>query len=225
MQKFYFERTNKISAINFYFETTTSHHSSNQILYSLDWCIDTKKTPKNTQKMNKNLFLQYLNPDFDYEILILLILILGGTAAYLIISNCTANPTNNTEALTNEEIETIINESMVTVSNANTDDIITDSDFDTEVESDNSSGFDSDSSSEDEDVLDVRDLFFMPNVDLTVCSIEELKFFEFCSLYAREIEEHHITDEDIMDFLSWFPQEYLFTNWINAVFLSVILII
>jgi len=42
----------------------------------------------------------------------------------------------------------------------------------------------------------------MPNVDLDVCPIEELKFFEFSSLYAREIMEHSISDEEIMEFIS-----------------------
>ena len=180
--------------------------------------------------MNKNSVWNYLYPDYEYDLIVLGV-ILGCTIAYLIISNCTANPSNNMEALTNEEIETIINENMVPVSNENTDNFITDSDFDTEVESDNSSWFNSDSDSDSDSVSEAanilvdRNIFFMPDVDLDVCSIEELKFFEFCSLYAREIEEHHITAEDIMEFLSWFPQEFLFTNWINDYFLAVILII
>jgi hypothetical protein len=42
----------------------------------------------------------------------------------------------------------------------------------------------------------------MPNVDFDVCPIEELKFFEFSSLYQREIIEHFISDEEIMEFIS-----------------------
>jgi hypothetical protein len=108
------------------------------------------------------------------------------------------------EAITNEEIDTIINENMVAVTNGNVEDFITDSDSETEVEFDTQSTFDSDSdiTSDTESILNDPDLFFMPNVDFDVCPIEELKFFEFNSLYAREIVEHAITDADIMEFIS-----------------------
>jgi hypothetical protein len=150
--------------------------------------------------MNKDLLLNNLFPDYDYSILIVLGLILGCSISYLILSNNT-NQLQNIEALTNEEIETIINENMVPISNANIEDF-TDSEFDTEVESDNQSTFDSDSTSDNESILNDPDLFFMPNVDFDVCPIEELKHFEFSSLYAKEIAEHSISDEDIMEFLS-----------------------
>jgi len=65
----------------------------------------------------------------------------------------------------------------------------------------------------------------MPNVDFNVCPIEELKFFEFNSLYAREIMEHSISDEEIMEFLSWYTEEELATNWINDEFLTIISIL
>jgi hypothetical protein len=42
----------------------------------------------------------------------------------------------------------------------------------------------------------------MPDVDFNICPIEELKFFEFTSLYSREIIEHEISDAEIMEFLS-----------------------
>jgi hypothetical protein len=42
----------------------------------------------------------------------------------------------------------------------------------------------------------------MPFVDFNVCSIQELKLFEFTSLYARELIEHSISEEEIMEFLS-----------------------
>jgi hypothetical protein len=52
----------------------------------------------------------------------------------------------------------------------------------------------------------------MPNVDFDVCPIEELKLFEFNSLYSKEIEEHGVTEEDIIDFIYSFSKEELATN-------------
>jgi hypothetical protein len=159
----------------------------------------------NKNIMNKNLNNLFL--DNDYGILIVLGLILGCSISYLIISNYTAIPSKNIEALTIEEIETIINENMEPISNANTDNFITDSESDTtELESEYQSTFDSDSdsdsTSDNESILNDPNLFFMPNVDFDVCPIEELKFFEFSSLYAKEIAEHSISDEEIMEFIS-----------------------
>jgi hypothetical protein len=42
----------------------------------------------------------------------------------------------------------------------------------------------------------------MPNVDFDVCPIEELKLFEFTSLFYREMAEHHISEADVMEFIS-----------------------
>jgi hypothetical protein len=130
--------------------------------------------------------------------------ILSCTLYYLIRSNYIAIPTKNMEALTHEEIEAIMDENAVTVINSENIDAITDSDSDTDtyITSDYQSTFGSDSTSETENILNDPDLFFMPNVDLDVCPIEELKFFEFNSLYAREIIEHSISDEEIMEFIS-----------------------
>jgi hypothetical protein len=108
----------------------------------------------------------------------------------------------NIEPLTIEDIEAIMNENIVSVSNANIEDYITDTDSSTELETDYQSTFDSESSSDTESILNDPDLFFMPNVDFDVCPIEELKFFEFSSLYSREIVEHYISDEEIMEFIS-----------------------
>jgi hypothetical protein len=172
--------------------------------------------------MNTNLLLANTqNLDISY-VLIGAGVILGCTLCYLIISKYANIPTKNMEAITNEEIDTIINENMVAVTNGNVEDFITDSDSETEVEFDSQSTFDSDSTSDTESILNDPDLFFMPNVDFDVCPIEELKFFEFNSLYAREIVEHSITDADIMEFLSWFSKEDLATNWINDVFIYII---
>jgi hypothetical protein len=151
--------------------------------------------------MNNNLLLENnQNLDISY-LLIGAGFIIGCTLCYLIISNYAAIPTNNTEAITNEAVETI-NENMEPLTNGNVEDILTDSDTETEVEFDSQSTFDSDSTSDTESILNDPDLFFMPNVDFDVCPIEELKFFELSSLYSREIVEHFITDEDIMEFIS-----------------------
>jgi hypothetical protein len=152
--------------------------------------------------INNNLLLDN-NLDF-YSILIGSGLILGCTLYYLIIKNNTATPTTNMEPLTNEAIETIITENadITAISNENIDKSITDSDFDTDIESDYEGTFDSDSTSDIESILNDPNLFFMPNVDFDVCPIEELKFFEFSSLYSREIFKHDISDEEIMEFIS-----------------------
>jgi hypothetical protein len=129
------------------------------------------------------------------------------------------------EHFIDEDIEAIMNENIVSVSNANIEDFITDSDSSTELETDYQSTFDSESSSDTESILNDPNLYFMPNVDFDVCPIEELKFFEFSSLYAREIAEHYITDEDIREFISWWSKEELATNWINEFFVMTISLI
>ena len=136
-----------------------------------------------------------------YYIFIASGLILTFSVYYLFLSNNT-NQHQNIEAITNEEIEVILNENAVNVINANIDDF-TDSDYDTELDSEYLSTFDSDSdSTSDNESIINQDTFFMPNVDFDVCPIEELKHFEFTSLYAREIAEHYISDEEIWEFLS-----------------------
>jgi hypothetical protein len=170
--------------------------------------------------MNNNFLLD--NNLTDYGMLILCGLILTCSVCYLIRSNYTAIPPKNMEPFTYEEMEAVFNEHAVTVMNSeNLEDII-DSDSDTDVEFDYQSTYNSDSTSDIESILNDPERFFMPNVDFDVCPIEELKFFEFTSLYNREIVEHSITDADIIEFLSWFSKEELATNWINDVFLFVI---
>nr|UEP17232.1 hypothetical protein [Lactarius zonarius] len=167
----------------------------------------------NTLLSNNNLF--------DYGILIGCGLILGCSVFYLIRSNYTANLPTNTEALTKQEIEAIINENAETISNANIEEILTDSDFSTDVVSDYDNGFETDSTDSTVDIEEL-DLFIMPDVDLNVCPIEELKLFEFNSLYAREIEENDLDDEEILNFLSLFTEDELLTNKINELFLYAI---
>jgi len=169
-------------------------------------------------------YLLFDNNFSDYGILIGCGLILGCSLYYLIRSNYTPIPYENMNALTNEgiEIENIINENIEPISNSNIDNYITDSDFETDVESDYQSTFDSDSdsTSDFENILD--DLIFMPDIDFNICPIEELKFFEFTSLYSRQILEHSISDAEIMEFISWWTPDQLATYWINDVFVYVI---
>jgi|ERR1700678_2802037 len=154
--------------------------------------------------MEKNLLLLFDDNLNLYVILIGSGLILTCTLYYLIKNNYTAIPSKNMEPLTNEKIEAIVNENAdkTAVSNENIDKLLTDSDSETEVELDSQSTFDSDSTSDTESILNDPDIFFMPNVDFDVCPIEELKLFEFNSLYSREIVEHSITQEDIIEFIS-----------------------
>jgi hypothetical protein len=157
---------------------------------------------RNKTKMFSNLYL-----DNNLNIFYIIIgsgIIIKCSLYYLFLKNSNAIPSQNVEAFTHEEIEAIINENGTTVMNTdNIDDItITDSDFETDITSDFIHSVESDSSYGIESVLDDPNLFFMPFVDFDVCPIEELKFFEFNSLYAREIIEHSISDEEIREFIS-----------------------
>lgn len=169
--------------------------------------------------MNTNYNLLIDNELYLYAIIIGSGLILGCTIYYLIRSNYTAIPPKNIEPLTNEEIEAIINQNLETVTNLNIEDL-TDSDFESDLESDYFK------SSDDESVLDVDinelDLFFMPNVDFDVCSIQELKFFEISSIFQKEIAEKMVTDEELMDLICYLTEAELATNWVNDFIYNVI---
>src|SRR5580692_7277108 len=172
--------------------------------------------------MNNNLLFD--NNLTYYGIFIGCGLILGCSLYYLIKSNYTAipSPSKNLEPLTHEEIEAIINENMEPISNANIENFITDSDFDTDVDnqSDYQSAFDIESVSDD-DLTDL-DLFYMPNVDLDVCSIQELKLFEISSIYNQEIAAHGVTEQELIDIIDYFSVPELFTNSINELILLII---
>ncbi len=184
--------------------------------------------------MNKNLILNNLSIEYNYDMLIISGLILGCTISYVIWSKNVANLPNNTEALANQEIEAIINENMVPVTNANVEDLITDSDFETDTEYDNISELEiariADLGAELYDLyfLPAFDSkfrtveFIMPDVDLNVCSIHELKHFEFCSLFSKEMAEHSLTEEDMIEIIGLFSKEDLATNWINDLILAVV---
>ena len=149
-------------------------------------------------------------------------------------SENTSIPSNNTEALTNQEMEAIINENMVPTSNIEY--LVTDSDFDTESEHANISDHDTVSTDDLDEILTDPDLFWvpsfeskfrsveflMPDVDFNVCSIQELKLFEFCSLFETEMAEHSISEEEMMELICYFSERDLATNWINDLLLAVI---
>uniref|UniRef100_UPI0031F43255 hypothetical protein n=1 Tax=Russula emetica TaxID=152958 RepID=UPI0031F43255 len=161
----------------------------------------------------------------EYKILICCGFFLGYSIYYLIKkNNYFQPPTKNMEPFTYEEMETIFNENMVSISKENVEDLISDNNSTSDSDFDYESSFhsDSDSTSDTESILNDPDLFFMPNVDFDVCPIEELKLFEFTSLYSREMEEHSISEEEVMEFISWFSKEDLATNWINDLFLFAI---
>jgi hypothetical protein len=200
----------------------------------------------------KNNLLLLENNFSDFGLWIACGLILSCSLYYLIRSNNVANLPNNTEPLINqeieainnenmgpfreEEIETIFNENMVPVSNSNIDDILTDSDLDTVSEYENISDYDSASSDDFYEIFNDPDLymlppfeskfknveFIMPDLDFNVCSLEELKLFEFCSLYHREMAEHSITEEEMMEIIGLFPERDLATNWINDLLLAIV---
>jgi hypothetical protein len=54
--------------------------------------------------------------------------------------------------------------------------------------------------------------FIMPDVDFNVCPIEELKLFELVSLYSRELSEHAVSTEDLMELICLFSKADLATN-------------
>jgi hypothetical protein len=167
-----------------------------------------------------NLNLLFDNNLTNYDIFIGCGIILGCTLFYLIKSNYTTILPKNIEALTNEEIEAIVNENAVTIINNENIDAIIDSDSDTDVESDYQSTFDTESIL-DVDITDL-DLFFMPDVDFNVCSIQELKLLEINSIFSREIAEHFVTEEQLIELIYSFTDIELATNSINDFILLVI---
>ena len=180
--------------------------------------------------MNQSFLFE--NNYYNYGILICTGIFLGSCYYFWIRTNTTAIPpqnnpnpnTPNMEAFTNEEIEAIINENATTVANNDNIDFITDSDSESDFYYDNEIDSDTQSLLDTSDLLNEQEIFFL-NVDFNVCPIEELKFFEFKSFFAREIVEHSISDAEIMEFISWYSEAELCTNWINDQFLSIISIL
>lgn len=142
----------------------------------------------------------------------------------------------NKNAVTTPETEAIVNENAVTkIDNKNIDAIIdndsdtdTDTDVDTQSTSDNESLLDSATSSDFENMLEDAEVFFtpesilehlhntekfiMPDVDFNVCPIEELKLFELCSIFSKELAEHDVSVEELIELISLFSKADLATN-------------
>jgi hypothetical protein len=139
---------------------------------------------------------------------------------------------NNKKALINQEA--INNKNLV--ANSNKEEFLSDSDYDTDIESDYLAEYDSASSADFDEIVKKPDLYFvpqikskfkdvkfiMPDVDFNVCSIQELKLYEFCSLFSKEMAEHSITEEEMMELISIFSEKDLATNWINDLLLAII---
>nr|YP_009487225.1 hypothetical protein [Russula abietina]AWB36127.1 hypothetical protein [Russula abietina] len=118
------------------------------------------------------------------------------------------------------------------VPNSNIEDSLTDSDTETESVSDS----DKANSADFDEILKITDFyhmpyfeskfknvkFIMPDVDFNVCPIEELKLFEFCSLFGKEMAEHSVTEEEMMELICLFSERDLATNWINDLLLTII---
>lgn len=159
----------------------------------------------------------------DITSLITVGLILCFSVLYLIRSNNTTNIDN--QNINNQNIDTIIDNNSET-----------DTDVDTQF--DNESLSDSATSSVWEGILEDPEVFFlpssilkiindkkefiMPDVDFNVCPIEELKLFELCSLFSRELAEHAVSEEELMELICLFSKADLATNWVNDVILFII---
>lgn len=164
--------------------------------------------------MNFNLLFE--NNINLYGLLIGSGLIISCSIYYLFRSNNINNLINNTEVITNEDIQDYLsneNIEFVTI-----EDEISDSDYD--LASEYQSTFDTQSLIE-VDTTEL-DLFFFPNVDLEVCDVAELKFFEISSIYSQEIAEHGISEEELMNIIGYFSDNELCTNFINELILLII---
>ena len=139
-------------------------------------------------------------------------------------------PNQNIPAITNGEIEAIANENAVNAVNV-LNIIHIDETIDDEFEVD--SGYGSNESNVGSDISNDSDYqfefvindptpFVMPDVDFNICPIHELRAFEFQSLYARELEENSVSEEDVIEILSWFTEEQLATNIVNDIFVELI---
>jgi len=156
-------------------------------------------------------------------------------------------PNQNIPAITNGEIEAIANENAVNAVNVlniiHIDETIDDefevdsgygsnesnvgSDISNESiagsnESNVGSDISNDSDYQFEFVINDPTPFVMPDVDFNICPIHELRAFEFQSLYARELEENSVSEEDVIEILSWFTEEQLATNIVNDIFVELI---
>jgi len=147
-------------------------------------------------------------------------IILGITLYCLQRRNNTNYPITNMEPIINEEIEVIKRENTTTNENVNINDM-NNSDLDNSSDSSSDEGTIDSQSTIDVDTEEL-DLFFMPNVDLDVYSIYELKHFEISSLYSQEMLDHGISEEELYNIIGIFTEADLLTNDINESILLVI---
>jgi len=130
-----------------------------------------------------------------------------------ILAETTANSNQNTDQnLTDSGLNTDSDSDRI----LNTDSE-TDSDLNTDSETDHDTPWNSDSSSDSdsEEIVIPEDTHFIPNVDFDVCSLHELKLFEIKSLYSRQIAENNLTDEDLMEIITFFSDADLCSLWVN----------
>jgi hypothetical protein len=159
--------------------------------------------------MHTNLIINnYLS---DYGLLIACGLIIGFSSYYFLKSNFKAISSKNMEALRAENMEAI--------SQAKIDPNLTDSDLNTDSETDHDTVWDSDSSSDTdtdtENAAEQLEIYYLPFVDLDVCSIQELKLFELHSLYSEQIAAKNLTDEDLMEIITFFTDAELCSIYVN----------
>jgi hypothetical protein len=54
--------------------------------------------------------------------------------------------------------------------------------------------------------------FIMPDVDLNVCPLDELKLFEFQALYSKEMAEHSVSEDEMLELIREFSDRDLASN-------------
>lgn len=135
-------------------------------------------------------------------------------------SDNSEDPSDNSEEPSREEPSDnreVSSDTIVPSSN-NIESIITDDSSDSETDSDSKDTIDSQTTVD----VNVRDLDFVPNVDLNENSIYELKHFEISSLFSQQIAANHITDDELDDIIGLFSESELLTNDVNDLILAII---
>jgi hypothetical protein len=176
--------------------------------------------------MITNLLNLLPNNNFtDSNILIGCGIFVGCSLYYLIRSNNTITNENKVQ-IPNTNIEDVLinnnseteNENRLQISNANIEDVLIDSDSDTETDYDGISDYESFSASDLDEILNEPDFFIfrapyvenrfrgvdftLPDLDFNICPIEELKLYEICSLYSKEMVEHGVSEAEMMELIS-----------------------
>lgn len=175
-----------------------------------------------------NFHLIFENKISDYGLLIGSILILGCSAYYLYKNNYTANVNipNNTEALNNENIQNIQNTHA-----------IIDSDSESSTETLNTSNYNDWESACSSDFHGILDNVWimppfesqylskeapLPDLDFNICSLYELKLFEFMSLYPNKIAENSLSEEELLEIIKLLNETDLKALWANDAIIGII---